>query len=882
MTMHRRSTAVKPVSYNLSLSNILPAPSWTYDGHVEIEAQALNSLTQIVLDARGLEVSLSAVSQLENDDLSVLDASNTTVTYDEKQGKAYIHLPKEIKPGVFRISLLFHGSINDSMEGFYRARYDLDPSMLANGVFQDEKYSYALATQFEPCDARRAFPCFDEPDLKAKFTLSIEVAGDLTALSNMPVTDIIRIDAEGKSLKKVCFAETPVMSTYLLAWAIGDFEYIESFTSTGTQVRVYTTKGLSKFGQFALKDACQTLDYFADIFEVPYALPKCDHLVVSEFVSGAMENWGLITYKPTKILFDEKTSDNRLMSKVSYVVAHELAHQWFGNLVTMTNWGELWLNEGFATWAGYLAVDHLHPEWNIWDQFVAETVSDAMSLDSFEHATHPIRTTAEGPDSALHMFDSISYFKGSSIIRMLALHIGHENFLRGVAKYLNQHAYGNARTEDLWSALTSTSGFDVDQMMKSWTCTAGFPLMSFETTQSTCCVKQEPIFKVVARNGATPPYPLWQIPLQFGVSESNVRMSILSESETEIQYHGEALVPNEDRLAFCATWYSSDQLDRIGENWSQLTPSTKAGVLADIALLTTMNVVSVSQLLSFLRQLVHEENGYVWSCIKQCLAILSMVCNDDSAAKAGFKAYSRDLTAQARSKVQWGREQDIYVKAEFEKAMIALAVGFCGDETFVSEVEQRFSDWRHTSSTNSDAIPRTLRSTIFGISVEKGDEDVFRAIRDEYFSCTDIDGREICLTALCRTRDPSLAWELLQFAFESEDNVNLQDLHLLGSALGHNGTCRHVLWDYVKGNWSIVYRRVSKNGMNLMWFLEHSFESFDTFEMAREVELFFSKEDDGMFSAPVRVAVESIKRNAAFKEACQGQVASWFQENGYS
>ena len=243
---------------------------------------------------------------------------------------------------------------------------------------QEGEHHYMFSTQFEACDARRAFPCFDEPNLKASFEFAIEIPDDLVALSNMPEKSVTKGKKPGT--KVVSFDRTPKMSTYLAAWAVGDFEYVEAHTERkyngkNMPVRVYTTRGLKEQGRFALEHAHKTVDYFSEIFGIDYPLPKSDLLAVHEFAMGAMENWGLVTYRTTAVLFDEDKSDAGFKNRVAYVVAHELAHQWFGNLVTMDWWNELWLNEGFATWVGWLAVDHLHPEWKVWSQFVVRRMS---------------------------------------------------------------------------------------------------------------------------------------------------------------------------------------------------------------------------------------------------------------------------------------------------------------------------------------------------------------------------------------------------------------------------------------------------------------------------------------------------------------------------
>ena len=299
------------------------------------------------------------------------------VSYETSNERATLQFDNELPTGSVTVAINFSGVLNNAMAGFYRARYKPtvtpDPS-----TPKDDEWHYMFATQFEACDARRAFPCFDEPNLKASFEFEIEIPDGQVAISNMPEKAVTEGSKAG--LKKVSFEKTPKMSTYLAAWAIGDFEYVEDFThrkynGKNLPVRVYTTRGLKEQGRFALEHAHKTLDYFSEIFGIDYPLPKSDLLAVHEFAMGAMENWGLVTYRTTAVLYDEEKSDAKFKNRVAYVVAHELAHQWFGNLVTMDWWNEIWLNEGFATWVGWLAVDHLHPDWEVWSQFVVRGMS---------------------------------------------------------------------------------------------------------------------------------------------------------------------------------------------------------------------------------------------------------------------------------------------------------------------------------------------------------------------------------------------------------------------------------------------------------------------------------------------------------------------------
>ena len=366
-----RINSVKPTHYAISLSDLCLGAPWTYQGTVRIDASIYELTEHVVLNAHNIKIHEARVFTEQSKTEHAINAKH--ISYDERAQRATLafdgKLPTSPKA---TIDIKFQGVMNNAMTGFYRSKYK--PAVTpAASVPKDEEHHYMFSTQFESCKAREAFPCFDEPNLKATYDVEIEIPEDQTALSNMPEKQVRKSGRPG--FKVVAFERTPVMSTYLLAWAFGDFEYVEDFTrrkysGKSLPVRVYATRGLEDQGRFALEHAHRIVDFFSEIFGIEYPLPKADLLAVHEFSHGAMENWGLVTYRTTAVLFDEANSDQRYKNRVAYVVAHELAHQWFGNLVTMDWWNELWLNEGFATWVGWYATNHLHPDWNVWAQFV--------------------------------------------------------------------------------------------------------------------------------------------------------------------------------------------------------------------------------------------------------------------------------------------------------------------------------------------------------------------------------------------------------------------------------------------------------------------------------------------------------------------------------
>jgi puromycin-sensitive aminopeptidase len=366
----------------------------------------------------------------------------------------------ELPLGEGVLAMRFNGTLNDQMRGFYRSKYE----------YKGETKNMAV-TQFESVDARRCFPCWDEPSFKAKFKLTLEVPSELVALSNMPIVN----EKIAGPIKTVEYEESPVMSTYLVAIVVGLFDYIEGVTSEGNKVRVYTQVGKSNQGKFALDVGVKSLNLYKEFFDTPYPLPKLDMVAIPDFTNGAMENYGLVTYREIYLLFDEQSSSASTKQNVAITVAHELAHQWFGNLVTMEWWTHLWLNEGFATWMSYLAVDSFFPEWNIWTQFLDSTTS-ALKLDSLAES-HPIEVEIHHASEIDSIFDSISYDKGASVIRMLQSYLGAERFQKALASYIKKYAYSNAKTEDLWAVLEEVSGEPVKNLMTTWTKKQGYPVI---------------------------------------------------------------------------------------------------------------------------------------------------------------------------------------------------------------------------------------------------------------------------------------------------------------------------------------------------------------------------------------------------------------------
>lgn len=859
---------VKPTHYELDIHN-LNFESFTYDGIVKISLQLQEKTGSISLNSKQLTLKEGSVT-VEATKASV---SVTDISYDKKSEVAKLSLPEEIPgEGTAYLTIKFSGVMNNEMAGFYRSAYK-NP---------EGKDDWMYSTQFESCDARRAFPCFDEPNLKATFDFSIEVPENYIAMSNQPEKDSVSL---GNGLKKVAFITAPKMSTYLYAWACGEFEYIEAFTEREYEgrgklpVRVYTTKGLVEQGRFALENACRIVDYFSEIFKIDYPLPKVDLLAVHEFSHGAMENWGLITYRTTAVLFDEKTSDARYQTRVAYVVAHELAHQWFGNLVTMDWWSELWLNEGFATWVGWLATDKFHPEWDVWGQFVTESLQTAFQLDSLRRS-HPIEVPVKNALEIDQIFDHISYLKGSSTIRMLSSHLGVEIFLNGVANYLKKHAYGNATTEDLWAALGEEAGTDVAAFMRTWIKVIGFPVLTVTEDSNQITLKQN---RFLSTGDVKPEEDTttWWVPIflnEEAYTATAEKVAALTTKETTIKGLDTTQYKiNYGQRGFYRVNYPPMRLTKLGEARHKLSVSDRVGLVADAAAMAFSGLGTTAGLLGFVDALKDEQSYLVWAeIIEQLGKLRSLFAESSPEIKEGLKKFTLELVSPTVERLGWEYKDGEDFLTGRLRALIITTAGTVGHRGVIEEAQRRFKAF---IAGDKSAIHPNLRLAVFRIAVAEGGQEELDAVLKEYASTAAVDGKEICLASLGRAKKLELVQQVLEFMLS--DQVKVQDKHTPAIALSNNSDARYPLWEFIQKNWDEVYRQMSGNMVVLDRFLKNSLNKFSKMSTLDEILEFFKDKDNTGYDKGLGIIEDNIRGNSAYVQRDSEEVLEWLKAHGY-
>ncbi|KAK2741427.1 hypothetical protein FQN55_008343 [Onygenales sp. PD_40] len=863
----------KPTHYDLSLFNLNLGDSWAYNGKVNITTQVIRKTNEITLNAKEITVDKAELSSGSGAPLKASD-----ISYDKVQERVILKFPAEADPAAYVLSIDFTGTINNHMAGFYRSKYT--PTGTPNaGTPKDAEHYYMLSTQFEACDARQSFPCFDEPNLKATFDFEIETPKDLVALSNMPVKTVRQ--GSSPDLQFVAFDRTPIMSTYLLAWAVGDFEYVEAKTArkyngVNIPVRVYTTRGLKEQARFALDYAHRTIDYFSEIFDIDYPLPKSDLLAVHEFAMGAMENWGLVTYRTTAVLFEEGKSDNKYKNRIAYVVAHELAHQWFGNLVTMDWWNELWLNEGFATWVGWLAIDHFHPERDIWSQFVAEGTQTAFQLDSLR-ASHPIEVPVKNALEVDQIFDHISYLKGSSVIRMLSSHLGRETFLRGVSNYLKAHAYGNATTNDLWSALSKASNQDVATFMDPWIRKIGFPLVTVAEKPGQIGVSQK---RFLASGDVKPEEDetIWWIPLGVISGATTLETKGLTAKSDTVQGIDDAFYKiNKDQSGFYRTNYPPERLAKLGKSQDRLSTEDKIGLIGDASALAVSGEGNTAALLALVEGFQGEQNYLVWSQIASSLSNLRSVFSTNEAAAAGLKNYVKKLVTPAVERVGWEfKPEDDFLDIQLRQLLISMA-GNSGHEATLAESKRRFNLW--ATGEDKTAIHPSLRSAVFSLNISEGGQKEYDAVMEEYLRTDSIDGKEICLLSLGRTKSPELVKSYANFLLSPK--VAIQDLHSGAASLAANSKARVTFWEFVKENFGIIEQKLTTNKVVFERFIRMGLSKFAEHSIEQDIASFFADKDKSGYDRALVIVSDTVRTNANYKERDEKQLVEWLKAHGY-
>lgn len=857
---------VKPVHYDLTLEPDLA--NFTYRGSVHIDLDVLADSSSVSLNTVDLDIQSTRIAV---DGAEV--ESTVHLSYDEDSQTTTFGLGHALQAGQrATLSLEFTGTLNDVMAGFYRSSYkDADGSE-----------HFLATTQMEPTDARRAFPCFDEPALKATFTVTLIADHDMTTLSNMNIAREVDVESQmvGRKRKRVTFDKTPVMSTYLLAFVVGKLKYCET-NGFRVPVRVYCTPDEDeKHGMYSAELAARTLAFYEKEFGIDYPLPKMDMIGIPDYAAGAMENWGLVTYKTTMLLMDDETTSAEDKREVAETVTHELAHQWFGNLVTMDFWEGLWLKEGFATWMSIYACDAFYPEWKIWDGHVTETLREALSLDSLR-SSHPIEVPVRRADEVNQIFDEISYQKGSCVIRMVSKALGEAVFMDGIRRYLSRHAYGNTVTNDLWAALSEASGKDVAKIAAIWTRDVGYPVVTVAENKedSTIDLKQNRFL----RTGDVKPeedqivYPIFlALKTKDGVDNE---LSLASRQATFKLPSLDFFKLNSEHSGIYRTLYSRERLQKLGQaaRSGLLSVSDRAGLIADANALAQAGYQKTSDLLAFLRAFDLEPEFQVWREMCGCISALKKTWMfEEEQTQDALKAFQRDIVTKRAHEIGWVcGAQDGHIQQQFKALMFAAACQ-ADDKEAHAAARDMFARFMGGSR---EALHSNLRRTVFSAVLRTGGQAEYDAIVREYETASVGTDRVAALSSLGSSRDPKLIQRTLDYTLSK--NVRSQDIHQSVSGLISHPAGLMALWSWFQKNWEVLQAKMPPSLGQLGRLVQMATAGFSEEHQRKEVEEFFKNKKTQGMDMELAQSLDIIRSREGWLARDKADVAGYLAQSGY-
>jgi puromycin-sensitive aminopeptidase len=810
---YRLPRHVTPTRYDLRLTPDLTAA--TFSGDEMITVAVSRPVTEIVLNAAELAV---AAATIENEKGAVHRAS---IALDGPAERCRLTFPSAIPTGTWKLSLSFHGKLNDKLRGFYRSTY------------KDAAGSTHVmaATQFEATDARRAFPCWDEPDCKAVFATTLVIDPALTAVSN---TKVVAERREG-GRKVLQFADTMKMSTYLVAFIVGELEATAPTMVGQAPLRLWCVPGKKHLAKFGQEIASFSLGFFERYYGLPYPGDKLDLLAVPDFASGAMENLGAITFRETALLVDENAATHAELERIADVVAHENAHMWFGDLVTMSWWNGLWLNEAFATFAEMLAVDAWKPEWKRWDTFGASRAV-AMVVDGL-HSSRPIEYPVRAPKDADAMFDTLTYEKGASVLRMLEQYLGPTVFRDGIRDYLKRHAYGNADTGDLWVSLGRAAKQPVPKLMNGWIFKPGYPLVTVSLGKNGRLRLTQRRFTYLpkpARSGAARAQR-WQIPIQLRVATAGKRDSqrlLLTAAglQMKVPKNMESVLVNEGGHGFYRVRYEPKLLERLLRLVPDgLAPIERFNLVNDAWASVVAGLMPPAEYLDMASAFAGERDKNVWSVLLDSFHTLHRIM--EPARRVPFEALVRGRIGPAAAELGWAPRTGEDDLAKQLRGDLLRALGTVGND---QAVQARAAELYAGHTTNPAAVDSNVLPALIAILAHVGDKTRYEEFLAKFHAAATPQEERRYLYALGAFQSADLLARTLAKTINGE--FRTQDAPFMVRLILMNVAGRETAWEFVKKNWDTMDRLYPKQGLRRMC---EGIVGLATPELERDVRTFF-------------------------------------------
>ncbi|KAK7475553.1 hypothetical protein BaRGS_00033186, partial [Batillaria attramentaria] len=869
---HRLPPNLKPIYYDLEIKPDFygnDPSTFSFTGHVTIHLECISPTNEIVLNSKNLSIAKSTIRVTEK--ASGAFSEVMSVDLEDDTEVMVIKVKEELGGGKqYTVEIQFEGPLTDDLAGLYLSSYK-----------RGNQTVYLATTQFESPDAREAFPCFDEPALKAHFNVTILRRPALVSLSN---TQIARTEDRGDGWMADVYETTPKMSTYLLAIIVCDFGFINGTTNKSVEFEVWARRELLNQTQYALYAGMKILDYYGDFFGIDFPLKKQAMVAIPDFAAGAMENWGLITYRETYLTVQEGVTSERTKNLVTLYIAHELAHQWFGNLVTLAWWDDLWLNEGFAEFVEYIGMDMIDKSWKVWEQFVVDSVQYSFVLDQLA-TSHPLYSPVEAVEDAEQYFDDISYEKGASVIRMIQFCMGEDTFQRGIKRYLQAHSYANANHTDLWNALAAQTeaenkNLDIPSIMNTWTLQMGFPVVHVTRGAGDVMVKQK---RFLINPDATDPGTfhspygyMWHVPITLTSSEEShfnvTEKDVVWLTEKEKMFTPTVKLADRDDPA---GWILANVL-QYGY-YRVIPPINRAQIIDDAWNLASAGETEVDIALGTLEYLEAEMDYVPWKSASLQIADLKTHMVDTS----GFGALNRFIQDRTRPVFRKLGLNDRNAAAleSYTRATVASIACGVGLPDCVNQATQLFSQWR--DDPDSNPISPALRSRVYCTALEKGDESDWFFALSRYRQEESPNEKRLLLRSLACSSRVWILSTLLEMSLEGVDIKRDNAISVIGW-VAQNPVGTRLAWDFIRGRWGTIMSDFSQSSSRLKFMINAIASTFHEDFHLSELQDFMQEADDlGPAEQALNQAVETVEFNLKWYKDSYPKIVQWLNDKGY-
>ncbi len=863
----RLFTQFQPSEYDVTFR--LDEAAMRFSGSVTIRGKKAGRPSErITLHQHGLKITSATITKHDKkgDQTLTVERINNHDTYDEVR----LHTAEKVFPGEYTVTVEFEAPITKGMTGIY-------PCYFKEG--KDEKM--LLATQFESHHAREAFPCIDEPEAKAVFNLTLITRPDVQVLGNTPIREQRAENREQSSdtnkLKTLpsslitTFEATPRMSSYLLAFVVGDLHKKTALTKNGVEVNVWaTTAQPADSLDYGLDVAVKSIEFFEDYFGVPYPLPKADHVALPDFSSGAMENWGLITYRERVLLAYPGETAQSVFEQIALVIAHETSHQWFGNLVTMKWWDDLWLNESFANMMEYAAVDSFRPEWQVWNSFIAAEGLSSLRRDAIA-GVQAVKSDVNHPDEISSLFDpSIVYAKGGRLLYMLKNYIGEDAFRKGLTAYFEKYKYGNTEGADLWAALSEASSKDIAAFMNPWLTRSGFPLVTVEQHGTEVTVSQEQFLDDPKKSDAE---RVWPVPLfsdapdapeSFDAKSTRFEVANSKVAQVDLGAKGHYIIR-----------YASDAqkqfvIDQIAKQ--ELGEPDRLMLLNGASMQSRAGYERYGAVLEMLSAYAHEASEPVWDIMALVVGESRRFIDADNSLEPRIKTFVGQLVADQVARLGWEIAEGESAADQKLRALVLGLSAYSENEATVAKATELFKAYRSHPS----VVAAEIRPLVFVIPVKNGDDDAFDYLLDLHDTTQNSDLKSDACDAITATRNPERATQLLA-RLKDAKLVKPQDVDRWLVYLLRNRYVRETAWQWMVDNWQWL-EDTFKNDKSYDYLPRYAASCVNTREYQQKFkDLFESKQDQPLLKRNIQLGLEEIETRVSWLERDLASVQAFFK-----